>query len=108
MTIGLIAEEVSEVEPLLAVRNKDDVITGVKYDAVTAVMVNAVKEQQAQLEALRQQIDAQTETIRLQQMRLAEQDRILQKQETGIEDLRQLFCSINPDAKLCIKQEENK
>jgi hypothetical protein len=56
--LGLIAEEVNQVEPLLNVYRPSGEIEGVKYDQITIVLVNAVKEQQAQLKAQQRQIDA--------------------------------------------------
>jgi hypothetical protein len=51
--LGFIAEEVAEVEPLLTFRNEKGEIEGVKYAQMSAVLVNAVKEQQAQIEQLK-------------------------------------------------------
>lgn len=47
--LGLIAEEVSRVEPLLVTHNKQGNIEGVKYDRLSAVLINAVQQQQAQI-----------------------------------------------------------
>jgi hypothetical protein len=108
LDIGLVAEDVAAVEPLLTTTNEKGEIEGVKYDRVGVVLVNAVNEQQAQIETLHQQIDGQSEKIRQQQTRLAEQDERLRKQQAEIEALKQLVCSINQAAKLCQAQEENK
>jgi hypothetical protein len=55
--IGLIAEEVAQVEPRLVTHDfKTGEITGVKYDHLTAVLINAFKEQQAQIAAQQRQI----------------------------------------------------
>ncbi|HQR36410.1 MAG TPA: tail fiber domain-containing protein [Blastocatellia bacterium] len=51
--LGLIAEEVAKVEPLLVTHNKNGVIEGVKYDQLSVVLINAVKEQQQEIELLR-------------------------------------------------------
>ena len=51
--IGLGAEEVEKVEPLLTFRNANGEIEGVKYNQLSAVFINAFKEQQAQIEKLR-------------------------------------------------------
>jgi hypothetical protein len=48
--VGLAAEEVEKVEPLLTFRNSKGEIEGVRYDRLGVVFVNAIKEQQAQLE----------------------------------------------------------
>ena len=52
--IGFIAEEVADIEPLLATYNEKGQIEGVKYGQITTVLVNAVKEQQTQIELLKQ------------------------------------------------------
>jgi hypothetical protein len=50
--LGLGAEEVAAVEPLLVTHNDQGQIEGVKYDRLAAVLINAVKEQQAQIDRL--------------------------------------------------------
>ncbi|HEX8248870.1 MAG TPA: tail fiber domain-containing protein [Pyrinomonadaceae bacterium] len=70
--LGLVAEEVAEVEPLL-VTYKNGQVEGVKYDRIGVVLLNAVKEQQAQIESLKQQIQL----------------------------LKTLVCSQNPQAEIC-------
>jgi hypothetical protein len=47
--VGFVAEEVNAIEPRLSVLNKEGSVEGVKYGQVTAVLVNAVKEQQKQI-----------------------------------------------------------
>jgi hypothetical protein len=47
--LGFGAEDVARVEPLLVTHNEEGEIEGVKYDRITAVLVNAVKEQQEQI-----------------------------------------------------------
>lgn len=68
--IGLAAEAVAEVEPLLTVFNDDGEAEGVKYDRLTVVLLNALKEQQAQLEAQQKQLDAQRKLIEELQARV--------------------------------------
>jgi hypothetical protein len=51
--LGFIAEEVAEIEPLLTFRNDKGEIEGVKYAQISVVLINAVKEQQAQIEQLK-------------------------------------------------------
>ncbi|HWS55074.1 MAG TPA: tail fiber domain-containing protein [Pyrinomonadaceae bacterium] len=63
--LGLVAEEVSEAAPLLVTRNTAGEVEGVRYDRVGAVLVDAVQEQQRQLELQRRQMG-------LQQQQLAE------------------------------------
>jgi hypothetical protein len=69
--IGLGAEEVEKIEPLLTFRNSKGEIEGVKYNQLSAVFINAFKEQQAQLqqqrtliEQLQAQINRMKRTIR--------------------------------------------
>lgn len=51
--IGLIAEDVAEVEPRLTFKNGDGVIEGVNYSQLTTTLIDAIKEQQAQIEDLK-------------------------------------------------------
>lgn len=77
LDVGLIAEEVAAIEPLLAVRNEKGEIEGVKYDRIGVVLINAVKEQQKQIEEQQKQIDEQR-TVRVeleQQKEQSSQDR---------------------------------
>ncbi len=49
--IGLIAQEVEKVLPELVSEDKDG-FKGIEYSKLTAVLVEAIKEQQRQIEAL--------------------------------------------------------
>lgn len=64
--IGLIAEDVARVEPLFTFKNGKDEIEGVKYVTLGVVFINGFKEQQAQIEELRQLVSAQQEQLALQ------------------------------------------
>ncbi len=55
--LGFGAEDIAKVEPLLVTHNAKGEVEGVKYDRITAVLVNSVKEQQAQIERQQKQID---------------------------------------------------
>jgi hypothetical protein len=54
--IGFGAEDVAKVEPLLTFNNEKGQIEGVQYAQITTVLINSIKEQQAQIEALTKQI----------------------------------------------------
>ena len=71
--VGFVAEEVNKVEPLLTTRNAVGEIEGVKYSHVTTVLVNAINEQQLQIE--------------LQSKKIAELTRIV--------------CELKPAATIC-------
>jgi Chaperone of endosialidase len=65
--IGLIAEDVAEVEPRMTFNNQDGVVEGVNYSQVTTALINAVKEQQEQLERQQQLIEElQSAVVRLE------------------------------------------
>ena len=85
--IGFIAEEVAEVEPLLATYDEQGQIAGVKYKQITTVLVNAVKEQQEQIER--------------QEKRIGAQDNLLEQQAKQIAEMRTLLCAAQPDAAMC-------
>jgi hypothetical protein len=53
--LGLGAEDVAKVEPLLVTHNDKGEIEGVKYDRLNVVLINAIKQQQEQIETLRAQ-----------------------------------------------------
>jgi hypothetical protein len=85
--LGFGAEDVAAIEPLLVTYNQKGEVEGVKYDRISAVLVNSVKEQQIKIEEQQTQIEA------LQQQ--------LKQQQTVIEGLKKLFCSQNPKADIC-------
>jgi hypothetical protein len=78
--LGLGAEDVAAIEPLLVTYNKDGQVEGVKYDRIGVILVNAVKEQQTQIERQQKQID---------------------QQQLVIDGLRRLACSKNKRANIC-------
>jgi trimeric autotransporter adhesin len=96
--LGLGAEDVAAVEPLLVTYNDKGEVEGVKYDRIGIVLLNAVKEQQAQIETLTQtnlslqnQVNKQKET-----------NGLLQSQFDG---LKKVVCNSNPGAEICMKKE---
>ena len=56
LDVGLGAEDVAKLEPLLVTHNDKGEVEGVKYDRLSAVFINAFKEQQDQIEQQRVQI----------------------------------------------------
>jgi len=58
--IGLIAQEVQQVVPELVFQNPNDGYYGVRYSDVSAILVEAIKEQQKQIEALERRINSLT------------------------------------------------
>ena len=91
---GLVAEEVAEAEPLLVTRNDRGDVEGVKYDRLGVVLINAVQEQQQQIETQQKRIEEQQDVIRGQ---LAE----IEKQRREFAELKKLVCAQNPTAELC-------
>jgi hypothetical protein len=69
--LGFGAEEVEKIEPLLVTYNAKGEVEGVKYDRINVLLVNALKEQQ-------EQIEQQQELIRRQQEQLDRQQRQLE------------------------------
>jgi hypothetical protein len=72
--LGLVAEEVADIEPRLVTFNADGQVEGVKYDRLAAVLVAAMQEQKQQSEteiaALRLQLDRQREELEMRLDRL--------------------------------------
>jgi len=78
--VGFGAEDVAAINPLFAIYNEKGEVEGVKYDRISTVLVNSVKEQQSQIERLR------------------EQNQELQK---TVNNLKELVCLDHPNAKIC-------
>lgn len=68
--LGLGAEDVAAIEPLLVTYNKDGEVEGVKYDRIGVVLINAIKEQQAMINSLTASLAKQAEMIGSQKTRL--------------------------------------
>ncbi len=85
--LGLGAEEVAGVEPLLTFRNKQGEIEGVRYNQLSAVFVNAFKQQQRQ--------------IRQQQNQIKQQETRLTQQQAELSQLKRLVCRSNRRAGVC-------
>lgn len=85
--VGLAAEEVDKVAPLLTFRNNNGEVEGVKYNLLSAVFINAFKEQQEQ--------------IYQQQDQLKQQRSLIEQQAVLINDLRRLVCRRNARAAIC-------
>ena len=62
--IGLGAEDVARVEPLLTFKNANGEIEGVKYGQLNIVLINAIKQQQEQIDRQQAQIIALTRLVR--------------------------------------------
>ena len=75
LDVGLGAEDVEKIEPLLVTHNSEGNVEGVKYDRVAVILLNAVKEQQAQIEEQRKQILEQGKQIELQRAAIARLER---------------------------------
>ena len=80
---GLSAEDVAAIEPLLVTRNAKGEVEDVKHENLSALFVNAFKEQQAQIKE--QQLEIETLKKRLQ--------------EVGA--LKSLVCLDHPSAAVC-------
>lgn len=92
--MGFGAEEIAAVEPLLVTYNANGAVEGVKYDRISAVLVNAVKEQQTQIEVQQTQLTQQRAAIEAQ-------DQQLRQQQITIDGLKKLLCNQNPKADVC-------
>jgi hypothetical protein len=51
--VGLGAEDVAKVDPRLTFQNARGEVEGVKYGQLNVILINAIKQQQQQIEALR-------------------------------------------------------
>ena len=55
--IGLIAEDVAKVDPRLTFKNDDGLVEGVNYSQLTTALIDAIKEQQGELQRQRAMIE---------------------------------------------------
>lgn len=78
--LGFAAEEVAKIEPLLVTFNPQGQVEGLKYDRITALLVNAVKEQQSQI---------------------SQQNRQIERQQQQLESLKRLVCAEHPGVDVC-------
>lgn len=85
--LGFGAEDVAKIEPLLTFNNERGEVDGVKYDRLGALLVNAIKQQQDQLERRESQARLQEQTIRHQQ--------------NQIDALKKIVCMDHPNADIC-------
>ena len=51
--IGVIAEEIYDVLPEVVLKNEEGEIDSVSYGRITAILIEAIKEQQKQIEELK-------------------------------------------------------
>jgi hypothetical protein len=49
--IGVIAEEMNEIEPLVVIKNSEGVVDSVSYGRINAILIEAVKEMNQKMEA---------------------------------------------------------
>lgn len=77
--IGLIAEEVADIDDRLSVELNGK-IEGIDFDGITSVLVRAAQEQQHEIEELR---------------------RTVLEQKEQIKELKALLCELKPASKLC-------
>lgn len=92
--LGLGAEDVAAIEPLLVTYNDQGQIEGVKYDRIGIVLVNAVKEQQEQIEIL-QKTNATQQT----QIEALQEANIQYRQQ--LYELKNIVCAIKSGAAIC-------
>ena len=78
--LGFGAEDVAKVNPLLAIYDANGQVEGVRYDRMSVAFVNALKEQQAQIES---------------------QNKKIEDQNKQIEALKQLVCADKKEAAVC-------
>ena len=99
--LGLGAEDVEKIEPLLVTYNDKGEVEGVKYDRVAVVLLNAVKEQQDLITKQNQQLKQQQSATLKQQHKLEQEQRRVEQQQQQLDALRKLVCRNNPRAKAC-------
>ena len=98
--LGLAAEAVEKIEPLL-VTYKDHRVEGVKYDRISVVLINAVKEQQAQIQLQQDQLKRQDTQIKKQEAQARQQQAAFVSQQQQLDALKLLVCGRHRRAAVC-------
>ena len=95
---GFVAEEVAALNGLLATYNKDGEVQGVKYDQLTAILTNAIQEQQGKLEDINNQlvdrglrIDNLTEDLKALAARVDQHDTDIKELQDEVKELKKLL-----------------
>jgi type III secretory pathway lipoprotein EscJ len=81
---------VAKVEPLFTFTNDKGEIEGVKYDRISVVLINAIKELKTENEMLTQKL----QKVEQQQVQI-------KQQQVVIEGLKKIVCTDHPQAELC-------
>jgi hypothetical protein len=88
MQYGLIAEEVAQVYPELVTKDEQGVIEGVRYEALTPLLLKEVQEQHHQIATQAQQLTVQAQQLTTQAQQLATQDQKLTTQDQQLAELQ--------------------
>ncbi len=99
--VGFGAEDVAKIDPRFITYNAKGEVEGVKYDRLSAVFVNAIKEQQQLLERQQQQIERYRKQLAAHQTRITEQGSQLAAQRHEVDLLKRLICRSHPKAEVC-------
>jgi len=85
--LGLARKNVAKVEPLFTFTNDKGEIEGVKYDRINVALVNAVKEQQAEIHQEQAQIKQDQAQIKTQATALQREEQEIGQQRLVISSL---------------------
>ncbi|HXI90446.1 MAG TPA: tail fiber domain-containing protein [Blastocatellia bacterium] len=102
--IGLGAEEVAQVAPSFTFTNSKGEIAGVKYERLNILLINAIKEQQQQIEQAQASAQQQQTQINQQQAQINQQQTQIKRQQKEIDALKKLLCLDHPDTEICKTQ----
>ena len=80
--IGFGAEDVAEIDQRFVVYNSLGQVEGIKYDRLTTVLVNALKEQQAQIETQKTQYQLLLDRLEKQDREMAELRKLVRANKT--------------------------
>jgi Chaperone of endosialidase len=92
--LGLVAEQVQAVDPLLVTYNASGTLEGVKYDRLAVLLINAVRDQQ-------EQIGRQQEQLKRQQKEIKQQQALVAGQRQALGALKRLVCRSGRRARAC-------
>lgn len=88
--VGFGAEDVEKTNPLFVTYNQKGEVIGVKYDRLSVVFVNAIKEQQKQIKELQSLIE--------------QQQALINRRQHQLEALTRSVCQSKPRTDICRKR----
>lgn len=87
-SLGLNAEDVAEVEPLLISRNEKDDVGDVSEASLQVILINAIRELEERVDRQRQEIEE------------------LKRRQASFDAVKKMICQTDPQTEVCLKDQK--